>query len=384
MVDADELQQLAVDIAREAEPLARRRRDEGVRTATKPALADIVTEADREVEQLIRDRLAQARPDDGFLGEESGAERGTSGVTWVVDPIDGTVNYAYGIPHYAVSIAAVSGEPTPAAWTAETGVVYTPAVDELFHATRGGRGLARLPATGRVDGRGCRCPPRHRVRLRPGDACRRPRARAASHAACIEISVVRARPRSTWRSSLRADWTATSSADSGRGSRGGSPARHRGGWRRDGRARRSVRRPARARDDDRGERGPRRATLISDIPLAFIVPRSAVVFTRIVIFVARTAESITTRRSAACPRAAGRELCDLTSRSPRLTPRPPRCSSRRPVVPATAEEGKLRSPVPSCAVALRLHRMPRPASRRRRRRGPLMGRGALRPSSRPP
>jgi myo-inositol-1(or 4)-monophosphatase len=90
MVDADELQQLAVDIAREAGALARRRRDEGVRiAATKSALADIVTEADREVEQLIRDRLAQARPDDGFLGEESGAERGTSGVTWVVDPIDG-------------------------------------------------------------------------------------------------------------------------------------------------------------------------------------------------------------------------------------------------------------------------------------------------------
>lgn len=139
MVDADELQQLAVDIAREAGALARRRRDDGVRiAATKSALADIVTEADREVEQLIRDRLTQARPDDGFLGEESGAERGTSGVTWVVDPIDGTVNYAYGIPHYAVSIAAVSGEPTPEAWTAETGVVYTPAVDELFHATRGG------------------------------------------------------------------------------------------------------------------------------------------------------------------------------------------------------------------------------------------------------
>ncbi len=138
MVDADELQQLAVDIAREAGALARRRRDEGVRiAATKSALADIVTDADREVEQLIRARIAQARPDDGFLGEESGAERGTSGVTWVVDPIDGTVNYAYGIPHYAVSIAAVSGEPTPEAWTAETGVVYTPVVDELFQATRG-------------------------------------------------------------------------------------------------------------------------------------------------------------------------------------------------------------------------------------------------------
>ncbi|HYP73156.1 MAG TPA: inositol monophosphatase family protein, partial [Microbacterium sp.] len=119
--------------------LARRRRDEGVRiAATKSALADIVTEADREVELLIRGRLAAARPDDGFLGEESGAERGSSGVTWVVDPIDGTVNYAYGIPHYAVSIAAVTGEPAPESWTAQAGVVYTPVVDELFRSSRGG------------------------------------------------------------------------------------------------------------------------------------------------------------------------------------------------------------------------------------------------------
>lgn len=138
-MDASDVLQLAEEIAREAGALARRRRDEGVRiAATKSALADIVTEADREVEDLIRARLAAARPDDGFLGEESGAERGRSGVTWVVDPIDGTVNYAYGIPHYAVSIAVVSGEPTPEEWTAEAGVVYTPVVDELFRAQRGG------------------------------------------------------------------------------------------------------------------------------------------------------------------------------------------------------------------------------------------------------
>ena len=138
MVDAEELLQLAEEIAREAGALARRRRDEGVHiAATKSALADIVTEADREVEELIRARLAAARPDDGFLGEESGAERGTGDVTWVVDPIDGTVNYAYGIPHYAVSIAAVTGEPTPEEWTAQAGVVYTPVVDELFRAARG-------------------------------------------------------------------------------------------------------------------------------------------------------------------------------------------------------------------------------------------------------
>ena len=137
-MDARELADLAVEIAREAGELARRRRGEGVAiAATKSALADIVTEADREVELLIRDRIAAARPGDGFLGEESGAERGESGLTWVVDPIDGTVNYAYGIPHYAVSIAVVEGEPDPQAWDALAGVVYTPVVDELFRASAG-------------------------------------------------------------------------------------------------------------------------------------------------------------------------------------------------------------------------------------------------------
>lgn len=137
-MDADELRDLAEEIAREAGELARRRRDEGVRIAdTKSALADIVTDADREVEALIRARLRDARPGDGFLGEESGAERGSTDVTWVVDPIDGTVNYAYGIPHYAVSIAAVTGEPDPEQWTAQAGVVFAPAIAELFRAARG-------------------------------------------------------------------------------------------------------------------------------------------------------------------------------------------------------------------------------------------------------
>ena len=138
MLPAD-LADLALDIAREAGALAARRRSEGVAiAATKSALADIVTEADREVELLIRDRLATARPQDGFLGEESGAEGGESGITWVVDPIDGTVNYAYGSPHYAVSIAAVEGDPQPHTWTALAGVVYTPVVGEAFVASKDG------------------------------------------------------------------------------------------------------------------------------------------------------------------------------------------------------------------------------------------------------
>ena len=138
MVDASDLLLLAEQIAREAGELARRRRDEGVRiAATKSALADIVTEADREVETLIRARLAAVRPGDGFLGEESGAERGSTEITWVVDPIDGTVNYAYGIPHYAVSIAAVAGDPDPELWSAQAGVVFAPVTGDLFRAARG-------------------------------------------------------------------------------------------------------------------------------------------------------------------------------------------------------------------------------------------------------
>ncbi|MFD5213499.1 inositol monophosphatase family protein [Microbacterium sp. NPDC058345] len=137
-VSAADLGELAADIAREAGDLARRRRAEGVAlAATKSTLADIVTDADREVEQLIRERLHRERPDDGFFGEESGAARGSSGLTWVVDPIDGTVNYAYGIATYSVSIAVVEGEPDPLSWQGVAAAVCAPALGELFTAARG-------------------------------------------------------------------------------------------------------------------------------------------------------------------------------------------------------------------------------------------------------
>lgn len=138
MTLALELSELAAEIAREAGELARTRRQEGVRlAATKSSLADIVTDADREVEALIRARLRAARAEDGFLGEETGAEGGSSGITWVVDPIDGTVNYAYGIPAYNVSVAAVRGEPYPGSWEALAAAVNAPALGEIFTAARG-------------------------------------------------------------------------------------------------------------------------------------------------------------------------------------------------------------------------------------------------------
>ncbi|PZQ89514.1 MAG: inositol monophosphatase [Leifsonia xyli] len=134
-----ELLDLARTIAVEAGELAAMRRREGVEVAaTKSSIVDVVTAADREVEELIRARITAARPQDAILGEEGGATGGTSGVTWVVDPIDGTVNYLYGIPHYAVSIAVVEGDPDPLGWTALAGAVCNPASGELFTASRGG------------------------------------------------------------------------------------------------------------------------------------------------------------------------------------------------------------------------------------------------------
>ncbi|WP_104170453.1 inositol monophosphatase family protein [Cryobacterium sp. M23] len=132
------LLRLAQDTALAAGQLAARRRTVGVQVAaSKSAPEDVVTLADRETESLIRALLADARPDDGFFGEESAATRGTSGLTWVVDPIDGTVNYLYGFPAWAVSIAVVEGDPDPATWTTLAGAVYNPTGDELFTAAAG-------------------------------------------------------------------------------------------------------------------------------------------------------------------------------------------------------------------------------------------------------
>lgn len=130
---------LARDVAVEAGTLAARMRREGVEVAgTKSSPIDIVTRADRAVEDLIRARLADARPDDGFLGEESGGEHGSSGLTWVVDPIDGTVNYLYDLPNWSVSIAAVEGDPDPRSWRALAGAVVAPALGEVAIASVGG------------------------------------------------------------------------------------------------------------------------------------------------------------------------------------------------------------------------------------------------------
>ncbi len=106
-VDPAELRDIAVTVAREGATLARRMREEGIAVAdTKSSATDVVTQADRAVEVLLRRRLLEQRPDDALLGEEGDDHPGTSGVRWVIDPIDGTVNYLYGLRDCAVSVAA--------------------------------------------------------------------------------------------------------------------------------------------------------------------------------------------------------------------------------------------------------------------------------------
>lgn len=121
--DAQQLLDIAVALARETAELIRLGRAQAHVTGTKSALVDIVTQMDVAAEEHLRNRLKQLRPLDGVLGEEGIDVHSESGVTWIVDPIDGTVNYLYGLPHFAVSVAAVWGPPRPGEWTALAGAV---------------------------------------------------------------------------------------------------------------------------------------------------------------------------------------------------------------------------------------------------------------------
>ena len=145
---SERLRGVAEQLASEAADFVRRRRvelidagldDATVRTKSSPT--DPVTLADTETEQFVRDRLAQLRPGDSVLGEEGGATPGDGVVRWVVDPIDGTVNFLYGIPAYAVSIAAQVGGVSVA------GAVADVVGDRVYSAASGGG--AHVSADGR-------------------------------------------------------------------------------------------------------------------------------------------------------------------------------------------------------------------------------------------
>lgn len=132
-VDPHELLAAARAAAAEAGRLLVQGRPEKLGVAqTKSSPTDVVTEMDTAAEKTIKAAILGARPQDGFLGEEGGSEPGASGVRWVVDPIDGTVNYLYGLPSWAVSIGAeVDGVPV-------AGVVLAPQLGEEYTAVAGG------------------------------------------------------------------------------------------------------------------------------------------------------------------------------------------------------------------------------------------------------
>jgi myo-inositol-1(or 4)-monophosphatase len=130
--DAEDLLSQAVGLAGEAAELVVRIRDEALGdVSTKSTETDVVTAADRASETLIRDRLAELWPGVPILGEEGGGDTTTDGLAWVVDPIDGTVNYLYGYPSYAVSVAAqVDG-------VSVAGAVVEPVSGRSWTAARG-------------------------------------------------------------------------------------------------------------------------------------------------------------------------------------------------------------------------------------------------------
>ncbi|WP_235840493.1 inositol monophosphatase family protein [Corynebacterium yudongzhengii] len=130
----ESLRDIAIELVTDTAELIRDRRAElgDLRdyTMTKSSAVDPVTVVDTAAEEFLAERIAQARPEDGLIGEEGTQQASASGISWVVDPIDGTVNFIYGIPHYAVSVAAaLDGEPV-------AGAVINVATGELWAAAK--------------------------------------------------------------------------------------------------------------------------------------------------------------------------------------------------------------------------------------------------------
>jgi myo-inositol-1(or 4)-monophosphatase len=133
--EVDELLTLAIEAARMAGGLLSKRARHGFEreVASKSTPTDLVSEADVSSQRAIRELVRERRPEDGFVGEEEGeSETGSSGISWVVDPLDGTVNFLFAIPQWSVSVAVRDAAGTIA------GAVFDPNRDELFYATREG------------------------------------------------------------------------------------------------------------------------------------------------------------------------------------------------------------------------------------------------------
>ncbi|MCW2656046.1 MAG: Inositol-phosphate phosphatase [Jatrophihabitans sp.] len=130
--DPDELEGIAVALAEGAAQVVRDARGDAVDVSAKSTVTDLVTEIDRRTERWLVAEIARRRPGDAVLGEEGGGRAGSTRVRWVLDPIDGTVNFVLGLPQYAVSVAAeVDG-------VVVAGAVCNPVTGERFRAHRGG------------------------------------------------------------------------------------------------------------------------------------------------------------------------------------------------------------------------------------------------------
>lgn len=131
---------IAIEIAREA-GFFLRRKFHGIRHINQSAHHDIKLQIDIDAQHMIEERILRAFPDHAILGEEKNHGNLEGTYRWVVDPLDGTVNYAYGLPHFCVSIALQKREKTadPAlkGYTPILGVIFDPMRDELFHAETG-------------------------------------------------------------------------------------------------------------------------------------------------------------------------------------------------------------------------------------------------------
>jgi myo-inositol-1(or 4)-monophosphatase len=145
-LDVAALRDLAVSVAREAGELLASHAGRVEVAATKSSPTDVVTEMDRRSEELIRSRILAARPSDAVLGEEGGQTGDADGAParWVIDPLDGTVNYLYGLPDWAVSVGAEVGWPDGGAAGGAVGrrivagAVFVPVRGEMFSAHAGG------------------------------------------------------------------------------------------------------------------------------------------------------------------------------------------------------------------------------------------------------
>lgn len=133
--DLAELERCAVRCATAAGRLIVDSRPNRLTVSTKSDPTDVVTQMDTAAEELVRQMLAELRPLDAVFGEERPTTPGSSALTWVIDPIDGTVNYLYDIPQYAVSVAVVTGDPqVQGGWRPLAGAVCDPNRGQVYHA----------------------------------------------------------------------------------------------------------------------------------------------------------------------------------------------------------------------------------------------------------